>query len=154
MSYQQERLTVIGVELEPVLRRLFLDDDTSEHFNEHLSEQYPAGSLQDRFANGDVYQASNGQTLSFTIGCYEAGYDSRVGNPTDDAHRMTVNAGMEPSTFGGQAGFDITDLPLAERGSCAAILPELATVIAARLTALGRPTDPNEVVVHELDVLF
>jgi hypothetical protein len=63
------------------------------------------------------------------------------------------NNGPGDDAWGGIAGFDLSDLSLAQKVPFVGIVAELASVVAARLTALGRPTEPAQVSIIEYEVM-
>lgn len=120
-----------------------LDDLTQEEQalrNEEQGEDlWYEGSLARRFRTQEPreYATSLGDPLPFVV--EEEDYDFNNG-PGDDA-------------WGGIAGFDLSDLSLAQKVPFVGILPELAAVVSARLSALGRPTEPSEVSIIEYEVM-
>ena len=152
MGYQPDSMTVIGVELEDLTEE---EAEAKDKFQEDFSwaatpkgddadpnvSNWPPDSLQARFGALEpiIYTSANGFELRFTTTEQGEEWDSQVGNYNND--------------FGGYAGFDISGLPLSQRGKLAERLPELASVIVARLEALGRPTTLDEVAVLEYEII-
>ena len=120
-----------------------LDDLSQEEIalrnQERGMDLWYEGSLARRFAEQEPreYTTSLGVTLPFVV--EEEDYDFNNG-PGDEA-------------WGGIAGFDLSDLSLAQKVPFVGILAELAVVVAARLTALGRPTESEEVSIIEYEVM-
>jgi len=141
MGYHPESMTVVGVELARLTARELRALEA--HQNRIRSEgRWPAGSRQARFAAAEprAFRTSNGLDIPFTVVYEGEDFDSRAGNWDEN--------------FGGYAGFDLSDLSLADRGRVAAVLPEVQAAIAERLTALGRPTDPAEAELREYSVIW
>lgn len=112
-------VTFIGVELPKTPWR---NDNFNQDNSDEVVYTYGPESLQARFAAVPAYLASNGQRFEYTV---EPNYPDANSDIYD-----------EDESFGGYAGFDLSDLPLLERARAVQILPELAAVIVARLASL------------------
>ena len=134
MSWQAYPKCIVGVQLDDLTER-----EQALRNEERGYDIWYEGSLQRRFASESPtsYQTSTRVALPFMVEEEDYGFNN---GPGDDA-------------WGGIAGFSLSDMSLVQKAPFVAILPELRSAVAARLSALGRPTKPSEVEIIEYEVM-